>query len=223
MVVTTLATLSQTAPARRGAKTRHSDGRTTPYNQTEPYHADRGGFLADTDSAVTIRSVDSWTRSHQSQPGTSFTSPDQHDENSSQQRHALRHRQHDERHHDPARRRHKQRHHNQQQNSEPQQQQPQSPSSRGRYEHLCETVMKTVHLNTETEEYNPPFYVEVRCRQPEQTHSYSSVQVSYQSLGPGLLDPWVLATVIIFQKNIRLLRFRNAPSICCIVFKRIPR
>ena len=32
------------------------------------------------------------------------------------------------------------------------------------YEHLCDSETNTIQLNTDTYEFNPPFYVETRCR-----------------------------------------------------------
>lgn len=58
----------------------------------------------------------------------------------------------------------------------------------GGYEHLCETVTKTVHLNTDSEEYNPPFYIAVRCRNPHDSGSFSNVQVSFSKLTKNSKD-----------------------------------
>lgn len=48
----------------------------------------------------------------------------------------------------------------------PGEQQPPNRSRNGQYEHLCDLETSTVHLNTRHLEYNPPFYVEVRCKRP---------------------------------------------------------
>ncbi|VDN20373.1 unnamed protein product [Gongylonema pulchrum] len=37
-------------------------------------------------------------------------------------------------------------------------------SKRERNEPLCESERSTVHMNTPTEEYDPPFFVEIRCK-----------------------------------------------------------
>ncbi len=46
-----------------------------------------------------------------------------------------------------------------------------------KYQHLCDTVTNTMHLNTRHEEFNPPFYVEKRCKQDLNSNRRSPTQV----------------------------------------------
>lgn len=67
---------------------------------------------------------------------------------------------------DSNRRRHRMRHHRHrgQRRHQHHSSVPLRRQFKGQYEHLCDTVTSTVHLNTPLEEFNPPFYVEKRCK-----------------------------------------------------------
>jgi hypothetical protein len=202
MIVTTFVTVCQSAPVRRRTKLKDEHRRharnddSQHYNNSNPYHSNDGA------NSVNDHSNENWPPSSSSnlingnwtqstdkimQPGSSSSITNNlnlgENEESPRIRHQLRHRQqHDERNHDSknvhsSRRKHHKHKNQLNQQTEERAQSDGNANNRGQYEHLCETVMKTVHLNTNNEEYNPPFYVEVRCKQPEQSHSYSTVQV----------------------------------------------